>query len=162
VSRARLVPDGARVLELHAGVGAIGLGLVARARHVALNEVSPDARAGLAMGLAALGDDARRRASVLGGPAADNLGALDDADVVVCDPPRHGLGRPLLERLAADPPPRLAVVSCDLDAFLAEARTLLDGGRTRLSALVSYALLPFTEHVETAALFERGADRPAV
>ena len=77
------------------------------------------------------------------------------SDVVICDPPRRGLEEPLLARLAAAPPSRLAIVSCNLDAFLGEARTLVREGGMRLTALVPFALFPFTEHVETVALFER-------
>jgi 23S rRNA (uracil1939-C5)-methyltransferase len=148
------VPAGARVLELHAGVGAIGLGLVARGHHVTFNEVSRFSLAGLNLGLDALGPDARRRTIVHRGPAANHLDAIADADVVLCDPPRRGLEAPLLERLAADPPPRLVLVSCNPDAFLDEARTLVRG-RLRLTALVPVALFPHTEHVETVARFER-------
>jgi len=143
------------VLEMHAGVGAIGLGLLARGQSVVFNEFSRFSLAGLNLGIDALGPDARRRASVRRGPAADHLDAIADADVVVCDPPRRGLEAPLLSRLAADPPARLVLVSCNPDAFLAEARALLAGGRTRLAVLVPFALFPFTEHVETVALFAR-------
>jgi 23S rRNA (uracil1939-C5)-methyltransferase len=153
------VPPGARVLEMHAGVGAIGLGLAARGHEVAFNEVSRWSLAGLNLGLAALEPDARRRTRVLRGPAASHVRALDDADVVVCDPPRRGLEPPLLARLAAEPPARLVLVSCNPSTFLDEARALVGGGRTRLAALVPFALFPFTEHVETVALFERTGDR---
>jgi 23S rRNA (uracil1939-C5)-methyltransferase len=149
------VPPDARVLEMHAGVGAIGLGLLARGQDVVFNEVSRFSLAGLNLGIDALGSDARRRASVRRGPAADHLGAIADADVVICDPPRRGLEAPVLAHLAARPPLRLVLVSCNPEAFLAEARTLIGGGKTRLAALVPFALFPFTEHVETVALFAR-------
>src|SRR5205085_2752284 len=119
------VPPGARVLEMHAGVGATGLGLVARGHAVVFNEFSRWSLAGLNLGLDALGADARRRTEVRRGPAADHLDAIESADVVICDPPRRGLEPPLLARLADDPPARLILVSCNPDAFLAEARTLL-------------------------------------
>jgi tRNA/tmRNA/rRNA uracil-C5-methylase (TrmA/RlmC/RlmD family) len=150
------VPPGARVLEMHAGVGAIGLGLVARGHEVVFNEVSRWSLVGLNLGLDVLAADARRRTRVLRGPAAEHLRAIDDADVVVCDPPRRGLEAPLLARLAADPPPTLVLVSCNPDAFLLEARTLLAGRRIRLAQLVTFALFPYTNHVETVGLFEGG------
>ena len=65
------VPDGARVLEFHAGCGAIGLGLLPRSR-IAFNEVAPAALEGLALGLAARPADERARTTVLPGPAADH------------------------------------------------------------------------------------------
>src|SRR5262249_54920151 len=121
------------------------------------NELSADGRAGLALGLDALDPDTRARTTVLDGLAGDHLGALADAEVVVCDPPRRGLEAPLLARLADQPPPRLVLVSCDVGPVLREARTLLETGRTKLAALVPFALFPFTDHVETVALFSRGA-----
>lgn len=148
------VPDDARVLELHAGSGAIGLGLLGSA-DVAFNEIDPASLAGLAMGLAAAPPTARRRATVLAGPAASHAGRVAAADVVIVDPPRRGLEPELLAALAADPPACLVAVSCNPDAFLAEARRLLAGGRLALTALVAFALFPQTGHTETVARFER-------
>jgi 23S rRNA (uracil1939-C5)-methyltransferase len=92
--------------------------------------------------------------TVLPGEAGGHADAARDADVVIADPPRKGLEPALLAALAAAPPPRLVLVSCSLDAFLREARTL-HGAGLAVRAVVPYALFPHTEHVETAALFER-------
>jgi 23S rRNA (uracil1939-C5)-methyltransferase len=85
----------------------------------------------------------------------DHVGALEGADVVIADPPRKGLDREVVAALVARPPARLVVVSCNLDAFLAEARALVGGGTLALRACVPYALFPQTAHVETLARFER-------
>jgi tRNA/tmRNA/rRNA uracil-C5-methylase (TrmA/RlmC/RlmD family) len=147
------VPDGAAVTEFHAGCGALGLGLLPRVSRLACNEVAPDSLAGLALGIEAA--PAGTRARILAGPAADHLDALDGADVVVVDPPRKGIDAALLETLVAAPPARLVVVSCGIEAFLREAEALRRRGGMQLRALVPFALFPFTEHVETVALFER-------
>jgi tRNA/tmRNA/rRNA uracil-C5-methylase (TrmA/RlmC/RlmD family) len=147
------VPDGARVVELYAGCGAVGLGLLPRVAALAFIEASPDAVAGLRLGLAAAPDASR--ATVLAGPAVEHLGAFDGADVVIADPPRKGLDRDVVAALVARPPARLVVVSCNLDAFLAEARALVGAGTLALRACIPYALFPQTAHVETLALFER-------
>jgi 23S rRNA (uracil1939-C5)-methyltransferase len=149
------VPDGVRVVEFHAGCGAIGLGLLPRVASIAFNEVVPDARDGLALGLAALSAPERARATVLPGAAAEFTDAVRDADVVIVDPPRRGLDEKLLEVLVREPPARLIAVSCSLDAFLREARALLGAGRLRLDAVVPFALFPHTAHVETLACFTR-------
>jgi tRNA/tmRNA/rRNA uracil-C5-methylase (TrmA/RlmC/RlmD family) len=154
--RARaVVPDGARVLELFAGTGAIGLGLLARAESVALNELSPHGLRGLALGLAARPDSERARAEVLPGDAAGLAARVADVDVLIVDPPRRGLGPALTDAICAHPPARLVYVSCGLDAFLREAETWLDRGSLALRSLESYALFPYTEHVETLAVFAR-------
>jgi hypothetical protein len=38
---------------------------------------------------------------------------------------------------------------------LSDARRLTEGGALRLRALTAFNLMPFTEHVETVARFER-------
>jgi len=149
------VPDGADVVELYAGCGAIGLGLTLRARRVVFNEVSPAGVDGLRMGVAALSPDARARAAVVPGPATAGVDALAAADVAILDPPRKGIDAAVLERLIAAPPARLIVVSCSLAAFLRETAALRASGRWTLRELVPFALFPHTDHVETLALFDR-------
>jgi len=149
-----LVPGGARVLELHAGCGAIGLGLAARGHEVAFNERSEDGLAGLARGIAALPEVARARVRVLPGEAGREAGRVAAHDVVIVDPPRKGLEPALLAALVATPPARLVAVSCGLPAFLREARALREAG-LRLASLHAFALAPYTEHAETVALFLR-------
>lgn len=148
------VPGGARVLELYAGCGPMGLGLLARSRRVSFVESAPDAVRGLALGLAARPQDERERAEVVAGPAAAAADLVAGADVVVADPPRRGLDEPILAALAAAPPSLLLYVSCDLDSLEAQAAQLLAAGRLRLASLAAYDLFPNTEHVETVARFE--------
>ena len=149
------IPDGARVLEFHAGCGAIGLGLLGRVAHITFNEVAPPALEGLAMGLAVRPASESARATVLSGAAAAHVAAVRHADVVIADPPRRGLDDALLAALVADPPALLIAISCNLETFLRDAHALLASGRMRLAAAIPYALFPHTAHVETLARFER-------
>jgi 23S rRNA (uracil1939-C5)-methyltransferase len=149
------IPDGSRVLELHAGCGAVGLGLLGRVAHLAFNEVAPPALDGLAMGLGARPAAERERTTLLPGAAADHFAAVRTADVVIVDPPRRGLDDALLAALVADPPARLIAISCSLDAFLRDTHALLASGRMRLAAAVPSALFPHTAHVETLVRFDR-------
>jgi tRNA/tmRNA/rRNA uracil-C5-methylase (TrmA/RlmC/RlmD family) len=148
------IPEGARVAEFYAGVGAIGLSLVDRTSELRLNEVSPAALVGLALGLGALTPEDRAKVSVTPGPAGGAVGIAGSADVVIADPPRKGLDPELTSFLAARPPARLLYVSCGLESFLSDTEQLLAGGGLRLAALSAFSLLPFTEHVETVARFE--------
>jgi tRNA/tmRNA/rRNA uracil-C5-methylase (TrmA/RlmC/RlmD family) len=152
------VPDGARVLECYAGVGAIGLGLAGRVDRLSMNERSPHGLAGMAMGIAALDEVARGRIAVLEGSAEITARELDGAsvpDVVIVDPPRKGLGRGLRGALSARPPARLVYLSCGLESFLADARALAGTGPLRLARLEAWGFLPYTEHVEVLARFDR-------
>jgi tRNA/tmRNA/rRNA uracil-C5-methylase (TrmA/RlmC/RlmD family) len=149
------VPVGARVAEFYAGVGAIGLSLLARAGAIRMNEVSPHSLQGLALGVAALDPADRARVEVVPGPAGEACLAASGADVVIADPPRKGLDRELAVYLREHPPERFLYVSCGLESFRDDTALLTSGGKLRLRDLSAYNLMPFTEHVETVACFER-------
>jgi tRNA/tmRNA/rRNA uracil-C5-methylase (TrmA/RlmC/RlmD family) len=89
------------------------------------------------------------------GPAREVARAASGADVIVADPPRKGLDRELLEQLGEEPPGRFVYVSCGLESFLDDTRYLTSLGRLRLLNLAAFNQMPFTEHVETVACFDR-------
>ena len=149
------IPQGARVAEFYAGVGAIGLSVSARAGEIRMNEVNPQSLYGLELGLAQLDPATRAKISVVSGPAVAARLAASGAQVVIADPPRKGLDPELSEYLGEDPPERFVYVSCGLESFLNDAAHLISPGKLRLSALTAFNLMPFTGHVETVARFER-------
>ena len=149
------IPAGARVAEFYAGVGAIGLSLLSRVSAIQMNEVSPHSLQGLSFGIATLDPADRAKVEVVPGPAGAVCEAMGGADVVIADPPRKGLDRELLDSLCAEPPARFLYVSCGLPSFIEDAARLTSAGRLRLSELAAFNLMPYTEHVETVATFER-------
>ena len=157
-----LVPAGSIVAEFYAGVGAIGLSLIDRVARLRLNEVAPASLHGLALGLDGLSPTDRAKVEVLPGPAGVETRALEGADVAIVDPPRKGLDPLLLQALCARGPRRLVYVSCRLDTFLRDAAQLTAEGGYAVSELRAYDLLPYTDHVETVACFERRPDSPTV
>jgi 23S rRNA (uracil1939-C5)-methyltransferase len=149
------LPPGSRVAEFYAGVGAIGLSVLDRVSELRLNELSPHSLKGLELGLGELAQAERAKISVQVGPAGEARGMASGVDVVIADPPRKGLDPELTQALSEEPPARFVYVSCGLDSFLTDCERLLAHGRLRLSALTAFNLIPFTEHVETVARFER-------
>ena len=149
------VPEDACVAEFYAGVGAIGLSLLPRVREIRMNEVSPHSLHGMALGIAALDAADRARVEVVPGLAGEAIAVASGADVVIADPPRRGLDRGLLEHLGQQPPELFLYVSCGLESLLEDTARLTSGGKLRLSGLTAFNLMPFTEHVETVARFER-------
>jgi 23S rRNA (uracil1939-C5)-methyltransferase len=150
-----LVPVGASVAEFYAGVGAIGLSLLPGLSVIQLNELSPHSLQGLALGIAGLEAADRAKVQVVPGAAGDALLVASGVDVVIADPPRKGLDRELRDCLAERPPGRLIYVSCGLESFLSDTARLTAGGGLRLRSLAAFNLMPFTEHVETVACFDR-------
>ncbi|MEA3151601.1 MAG: rRNA (uracil1939-C5)-methyltransferase [Gammaproteobacteria bacterium] len=149
------IPAGARVTEFYAGVGAIGLSVLARVSEIQLNEVSPHSLHGLELGIAQLDPANRAKISVIPGAAGAARSAASGAQVVIADPPRKGLDPELTEYLGEYPPERFVYVSCGLESFLGDAARLISRGKLRLGSLTAFNLMPFTGHVETVACFER-------
>ena len=149
------VPPGSTVAEFYAGVGAIGLSLLDRVTGIRMNEVGPASLQGLQMGLAALPESERAKIEVIEGAAGANAAAARAVDVVIADPPRKGLDPELLAQLCDAPPRRFIYVSCGLDSLLADTQRLTASGQLRLRELSAFNLMPYTEHVETVACFER-------
>jgi tRNA/tmRNA/rRNA uracil-C5-methylase (TrmA/RlmC/RlmD family) len=149
------IPEGARVTEFYAGVGAIGLSVLARAGEIRMNEVGAHSLRGLELGVAQLDAANRAKISVVPGPAGAACLAASGSEVVIADPPRKGLDPELAEYLGERPPERFLYVSCGLESFINDTAQLTSRGKLRLRALNAFNLLPFTEHVETVARFER-------
>lgn len=150
-----LIPPGRDVVELYAGCGAIGLGLVERSRSVLFNELGAASLAGLARGIDALPRELGARVRVIAGSAETAAPAIGPDSVVIVDPPRKGLEPSLLASLAASPPAQLIYVSCGLASFLRDAEVLIGAG-LRLQSATAYDLFPYTDHVETLAELRRG------
>lgn len=149
------IPEGARVSEFYAGVGAIGLSVLSRVAELRLNEIGKASLRGLEQGLASLAANERAKISLHPGSAGDACAAALEADVVIADPPRKGLDAALADFLVEHPPERFIYVSCGLNSLLDDVKRLTAQGSLRLRALAAFDQMPFTEHVETVARFER-------
>ncbi|WP_432923931.1 class I SAM-dependent RNA methyltransferase [Microbispora sp. CA-135349] len=85
--------------------------------------------------------------------ALDRL-RIERADLVVADPPRAGLGRPVVERVAGLEASRVVYVSCD-PATLARDVAWFGQHGYRLEDLRAFDQYPMTHHVECVALLVR-------
>jgi 23S rRNA (uracil1939-C5)-methyltransferase len=149
------IPPGSRVAEFYAGVGAIGLSVLAQVHEIRMNEVNPHSLHGLELGLLELDSADRSKVTVVPGLAGAARMAASGAQVIIADPPRKGLDPELTAHLCEYPPERLVYVSCGLESFLSDTAHLTSHGKLRLRELAAFNLLPFTGHVETVARFER-------
>ncbi len=77
---------------------------------------------------------------------------FEAVDLVVVDPPRGGLERPVVDGLSRQPPQELRYISCDPAAFGRDAGKLGRAG-LELQSLVLLDLFPNTHHFETVATF---------
>ena len=155
------VPEGADVVELYGGVGAIGLAVRPRCGRLRCSEFNEHAGACFD---AALRDQNKRRPKL----APASFRALSAADAIeidaagatclIVDPPRKGLCAPvldaLLEKRSTPALSRLVYVSCGFDALKRDAAALLGSGRWKLRHAECHVLFPGSDHVETLAIFD--------
>ncbi|RCG30570.1 class I SAM-dependent RNA methyltransferase [Sphaerisporangium album] len=144
-------------LDLYCGVGLFAAGLAeAAGPEGAVLGIESDARAV---------QDARHnlrdlpQARVERGRVEDTLDRLgvERADVVVVDPPRTGLGREVVGRVAGLDASRVVYVSCDPATLARDAAWFADHGYP-LVDLRAFDAFPMTHHVETVALLVKDAN----
>jgi 23S rRNA (uracil1939-C5)-methyltransferase len=139
--------EGQSALDLYAGVGLFSLPLAQRFAAVTAVESGARAAGDLRFNSERAGLDVR----VEQANAEDWLEQLQSPpDFVLLDPPRAGIGKRLVERLAQLHPPHLAIVSCD-PATLARDLAGLTGAGYRIERLTLVDLFPQTYHLETVA-----------
>lgn len=170
------VPTGSTVVDMHAGVGTIGLSLAATRglRWVRFVEINGQGRPAFEHSAARLRQQLGAAAnggsdgSTGSGSAVEPL-ALEyhvaaagsdpgrwcvGAEVVVCDPPRKGLEPELLAWLcspaaAAAGVRRLVYLSCGWPALQHDCAALLGSGRWRLHSAEAFLFFPGADHIET-------------
>ncbi|GAC1536303.1 MAG: class I SAM-dependent RNA methyltransferase [Acidimicrobiales bacterium] len=141
------VGPGASIVDLYAGVGLLGggvMGLTGAHELVAVesnSSATSDARVNLA----------DLRATVVAGEVA-GFRATVRPDLVIADPARSGLGRSAAQAVAALGAPTVVLVSCD-PASLARDAVLLGHLGYRLEAVEVVDLFPATFHTEAVSRF---------
>ena len=145
-----------RVLDLYSGVGLFSIKLstrVGRVIGVESNRVSVKASRANA--------NINRRFNVdfVEADVEEFLEAYDKrVDAVVLDPPRHGAGRAVVERLLKLSPERIAYVSCEPSTLSRDLKILVGGGY-EVERVVPFDMFPQTFHVETVAILKKSRRR---
>lgn len=144
------------ILDLYAGVGAIGLALVDKCRQVCCVEINPQSEACFKESYLRLPQELQPRISFVTCSVNGQTHLLDnDIDVLIVDPPRKGLDRPLLEVLCKKTRiKRLIYVSCGWKSFKHDCQVLLDAG-WNLYLAETFLFFPGTDHIEVLAIFDR-------
>ncbi|THV18036.1 methyltransferase domain-containing protein [Nocardioides caeni] len=141
-----------RVVDLYCGVGGFALHVAGPGRRVTGIEISDEAirsaeRARDEAGLVGQVDFAAGDAT-----SSDHAGLVDDADLVIVNPPRRGLGSDLATRLEDSGVPHVLYSSCNPDT-LARDLAVMTSYRAVRARLVD--MFPHTPHAEVLVLLER-------
>ncbi len=138
----------ATVLDLYCGVGLFSLYAAPSAARIVGVELAPSACADYRHNLRDF-----TNAELVRGRVEDVLPRLElRPEVVIADPPRAGLGRRVVQALAALRPSLLLYVSCDPATLARDARELIRGGYA-LSSVTLFDLFPQTYHLESLSVW---------
>jgi 23S rRNA (uracil1939-C5)-methyltransferase len=144
-----------RVYDLCCGIGTIGLSLAARAAEVLGVEIVAEAVEDAAFNARANEiENARFVAGDVRVVLKDLIARGARPDVVVVDPPRAGLSKKVVARIAESAPKRIVYVSCNPTTLAPNAAQLVEAGY-RLVKVRPVDQFPQTPHIECVALLER-------
>jgi 23S rRNA (uracil1939-C5)-methyltransferase len=139
--------SGNSALDLYAGVGLFSLPLTRGFSQMTSVESGNSAVRDLRFNAERAGISLE----IVQGTAEDFLTKLKIApDFVLADPPRAGLGKTVVARLADLKPPRITIVACDPATLARDLPRLLAAGY-RIERLTMIDLFPQTFHIETVA-----------
>jgi 23S rRNA (uracil1939-C5)-methyltransferase len=143
-----------RVVDAYCGVGGIALALARGAAEV----IGIESHAGAVVGATASAAlNGITNARFVAADAAQALGQIDRADVVVLNPPRKGCAPEVLAEIARLAPRAIAYLSCDPETLARDLALLaMHGYRPR--AVTPFDMLPHTPHVEALAIVDRVFD----
>ncbi|REC96115.1 TRAM domain-containing protein [Kushneria indalinina] len=145
------IHDGMSVVDLFAGVGNFSLTLAAAGARV----IAYEGRESMVQRLrdnaqaAGVSDDIEARCTDL----ASAPPGLEDAALVVLDPPRAG-AQGICQSLAVSGPSRVLYVSCEPATLARDVHLLVSGGYRLVRAAVA-DMFPQTAHLESLVLLER-------
>ncbi|MBS0620333.1 MAG: class I SAM-dependent RNA methyltransferase [Verrucomicrobia bacterium] len=147
----RWVPQGKRILELYAGVGAIGLNLASQSKEVHCVEIHPHAAECFALSRLKLAAADQQKITH---QTATAEAVREFKEVVVVDPPRKGIDPTLLEALSDSSVEQLLYLSCGPLSMQRDGEFLLKKG-WKLVGAKGYLFFPGTNHVETLTNWKR-------
>lgn len=141
--------DSGPIWDVYSGVGVLGLAAASRGgRKVFSAEVTASAVEGATEAARKMGIEGRFDVVDL---RSGLPGDWDEPGTIIVNPPRKGLHRSLIKRIAGAGAP-IIYMSCNPQSFAIDAAKLVEAGR-KLELVEAYDMLPQTAHVELVARF---------
>ena len=166
---AGLAPDAGRnagtrpvIWDLYSGIGSIALSMASGARAVlgieivesAVADARENARLNGVVTATFLHGDARVVLKEVLEERRELPEGLEHPDVVVLDPPRGGLAKKVVARVATAHPARIVYVSCNPTTMAPDCAHFAELGY-RLVRVTPVDMFPHTPHIEAVGLLER-------
>jgi 23S rRNA (uracil1939-C5)-methyltransferase len=143
--------EGNVLLDLYSGVGVFGASLGVHFKKIIAVDENP-----ISVNYAAVNITGENN-EFYGMSVEDWIGSLRkpvQAETVIVDPPRTGLGRKVRVFLNEIRPHNIMYVSCDIATFARDIKDFLEGGY-RIRDVVIFDFYPQTSHIESLALLSR-------
>jgi 23S rRNA (uracil1939-C5)-methyltransferase len=138
------------VVDAYCGVGLFSAFLAPKVKRLVGIEISASACEDFSTNL-----DEFERVELYEAPVEDVLGSVDfNADMIILDPPRAGLGAKSVEGVLTQGAAHLVYISCDPATLARDGRQLAAGGYT-LSSLALFDMFPQTYHIESISLWDK-------
>lgn len=150
--KSKIFPN-CRVTEFYAGIGVIGLNLASLCQEIKFCEIHPYSLMCFEETVKHISNEQRSKLHFHIGSAAERLDLLQNTDVVIVDPPRKGLDRPLLAELQINKSlKQIAYISCGWESFKRDCLDLISNG-WKLQSAETFLFFPGSNYIETLAIF---------
>jgi 23S rRNA (uracil1939-C5)-methyltransferase len=143
----RIEPD-SRVIDAYSGIGSIGFYLAHHMKRVTMIETE---ERNVAMAKAILSKQGFKNVDIIEKDVSQ--AKLPGHDVLIVDPPRHGLSERFINRILADPSKRMFYLSCDaksLSRDLMKLKTIY-----RIEEVIPIRMFPQTSAIETLVVLRK-------
>jgi 23S rRNA (uracil1939-C5)-methyltransferase len=142
--------DAMTVVDAYCGVGLFSAFLASKVKKLVGIELSPEACDDFTMNL-----DEFDQVSLYEASAEEVLSNINfNAEVIIMDPPREGLGRKTVDGIVSQGALYLVYISCDPATLARDAKHLASGGY-RLEKIALFDMFPQTYHLESVSYWKR-------
>jgi len=139
------------VLDLYSGVGVIGSSIGPRVKEVVAVEENEET---VSDGIESARANGITNIRFLTGDVAIKLKDIGVGDIAILDPPRKGVEKTILDRLAGLPVREIVYLSCNPATFARDAG-YLDALNYKLTEVILFDMFPQTFHMETLGFFKK-------
>jgi 23S rRNA (uracil-5-)-methyltransferase RumA len=137
-----------QVLELYAGIGAIGFNLASKSENVLCVEINPYAAECFQMSRLQLLPEIQGKVAMQISTSAEAITKLNEKQVIIVDPPRKGLESEVLEAICSSKSlKQMIYLSCGPISFQRDCEKLISRGWS-IDAIEGYLFFPGCDHVE--------------
>lgn len=141
------------VIDAYAGVGHIGLSLAHNVREVIAIETVKKA---VSEGIKAARYNHIDNIRFIEQDAKEAIQEVEQADLLVVDPPRKGLHSDFIDRVLEQSIQKMIYVSCNVATLARDLKRLKEGGYQVIET-TPLDMFPQTSHIESITLLNRGA-----